>query len=161
MFEIVNIITRLYNQKNRNLPDIDYCLNDLRENDFSTTFKLVSSLNKEWLSKVPQGLEDSIKNIYIRSGCSLNVCKSYMEQFQNDFYLFLRMRSEEMLPNGRMVLTFIGKKRGRSFMQRRFLPLFLLSDALVDLVLEGLVKESEADSFNLSFYQTNEGEVRE
>ncbi|ESQ44653.1 hypothetical protein EUTSA_v10003235mg [Eutrema salsugineum] len=195
MSEIINTITKSYQQINQSIPEIDYCLNDLPENDFNTTFKLVSSLNKEvkgncfisgvpgsfysrllpkkslhflhssysihWLSKVPQGLEDNKKNVYISSGCSLNVCQSYMEQFQNDFYLFLRMRSEEMLPNGRMVLTFIGKKDVDPLCRDGFYLWSLLSDALVDLVLEEVVKESEVDSFNLPFYQPNEEEVRE
>ncbi|ESQ44656.1 hypothetical protein EUTSA_v10003363mg, partial [Eutrema salsugineum] len=196
MFEIVNTITRLYNQKNQNLPEIDYCLNDLPENDFNTTFKLFSSLNKEgkgncflsgvpgsfysrlfptkslhflhssyslhWLSKVPQGLEYNKKNIYIRSGCSLNVCKSYMKQFQNDFFLFLRLRSEEMLSNGRMVLTFLGKQDLDPLNSDGHYICSLLSDALVDLVSElRIYQESDLDSFNLPLYKPNEGEVRE
>ncbi|ESQ44655.1 hypothetical protein EUTSA_v10003351mg, partial [Eutrema salsugineum] len=172
------------------LPEIDYCLNDLPQNDFNTSFKLVPSFNKEvqgkcfisgvpgsfysrlfptkslhflhssysihWLSKVPQGLEDNINNVYIRSGCSLSVCHSYMYQFQTDFYSFLRMRSEEMLPNGRMVLTFIGKKDVDPLCRDGFYLWSLLSDALIDL---GVVKQSEVDSFNLPFYNPNEGEV--
>lgn len=173
MFEIVNTITGSYQQTNQNLPEIDYCLNDLPENDFNTTFKLVPSFNKEvkgkcyisgvpgsfysrlfprkslhflhssyslmWLSKVPQGLEDNKNNVYIRSGCSLSVCQSYTNQFQNDFYLFLRMRSEEMLPDGRMVLTFIGKKDVDPLCRDGFYLWSLLSDAFIDLVSEVII----------------------
>ncbi|CAA7024603.1 unnamed protein product [Microthlaspi erraticum] len=193
MFQIVNTITGSYQQTNQNLPEIDYCLNDLPENDFNTNFKMVPPFNKEvkgkcyisgvpgsfysrlfpekslhflhssyslmWLSKVPQGLEANKNNVYIRSGCSLSVCQSYMNQFQNDFNLFLRMRSEEMLPNGRMVLTFIGKKDVDPLCRDGFYLWSLLSDAFIDLVSEGVVKQSEVDSFNLPFYNPNEGEV--
>lgn len=39
-----------------------------------------------------------------------NVLRSYYEQFQNDFSMFLKCRSEEMVAGGRMVLTFLGRK---------------------------------------------------
>ncbi|ESQ44651.1 hypothetical protein EUTSA_v10003423mg [Eutrema salsugineum] len=193
MLEIVNTITGSYQQTNQDLPEIDYCLNDLPQNDFNTTFKLVPFFNKEvkgkcfisgipgsfysrlfpnkslhflhssysihWLSKVPQGLEDNKNNVHIRSGCSLNVCRSYMNQFQTDFNLFLRMRSEEILPNGRMVLTFIGHKDVKPFCRDDFYLWSLLSDALIDLVSEGVVKQSEVDSFNVPFYNPSAGEV--
>lgn len=98
-----------------------------------------SSFSIHWLSKVPQGLEDNENNVYIRSGCSLDVCKSYMNQFQNDFSLFLRLRSEEMLPSGRMVLTISGKKDLDPLFRDGFLRWALLSDALADLVSEVLI----------------------
>ncbi|WZY70328.1 hypothetical protein YC2023_002568 [Brassica napus] len=37
----------------------------------------------------------------------------------------------------------------------------LLADSLLDLVSEGIVKESDVDSFNLPFYDAGEEEVRE
>lgn len=171
MLQIVNTITESYqSQTNQNPPEIDYCLNDLPENDFNSVFKLAPSFSEKvkgkcfisgvpgsfytrlfpkkslhflhsstslhWLSKVPQGLEDNKRNIYIRSGCSLNVCKSYMNQFQNDFSSFLRSRSEEILSNGRMVLTFVGKKSLDPLARDGFYHCNLLSDALADLVSE-------------------------
>ncbi|KAH0942495.1 hypothetical protein HID58_002132 [Brassica napus] len=61
-----------------------------------------SSLSLHWLSKVPDGLEENKTNVYLRSPCPPNVYKSYLTQFKNGFSLFLRMRAEETMPNGRM-----------------------------------------------------------
>ncbi|CAA0406035.1 putative SAM dependent carboxyl methyltransferase [Arabidopsis thaliana] len=199
MSEIVNTIITSYQQKGKNLPEINCCLNDLPDNDFNTTFKLVpafhkllkmdvkgkcfisgvpgsfysrlfpskslhfvhSSLCLHWLSKVPDGLEDNKKNVYLRSPCPPNVYKSYLTQFKNDFSLFLRLRADETVPNARMALTFVGRKSLDPLSKDCFQNWSLISDSLLDLVSEGIVKESDVDSFNLPFYNPDESEVRE
>lgn len=47
-------------------------------------------------------------NIYITKTSPPGVFKAYLNQFQKDFTLFLRTRSEEIIPGGGMVLTTIG-----------------------------------------------------
>ena len=37
------------------------------------------------------------------------VYKAYLKQFQQDFKLFLKSRSEELVPGGAMVLLFFGR----------------------------------------------------
>ncbi|CAH2064436.1 unnamed protein product [Thlaspi arvense] len=120
-----------------------------------------SSYSIHWLSKVPDGIEDNKKDIYLRGPCLPNVYKSYLNQFQNDFSLFLRMRSEEIVTNGGMVLMFLGREASDPLSKDCFGNMSLLSDSLNDLVSEGLVKESDVESFNLPFYNPDEGEVRE
>ncbi|CAA7055053.1 unnamed protein product [Microthlaspi erraticum] len=122
-----------------------------------------SSYSLHWLSRVPQGLkeEDNKRSVFINSSSPLNVYKSYLEQFQNDFSLFLKMRSEEMMPNGRMVLAFISRNASDPLYRDCFHMWSVLSDSLLDLVAEGVVKESEVDAFNMPFYDPEEGEVRE
>lgn len=51
MSEIVNTINVLCQQRNQKPPEIDCCLNDLSENDFNTTFKLIPFFNKRVKSK--------------------------------------------------------------------------------------------------------------
>ncbi|ESQ45426.1 hypothetical protein EUTSA_v10011047mg, partial [Eutrema salsugineum] len=120
-----------------------------------------SSFSLHWLSKVPDGLENNSKSIHIKDPCPPDVYKSYLNQFKNDFSLFLRMRSEEMVPNGHMVLTFVGRKVSDNLSKACFQVWSLLSDCLLDLVSEGVFRESEMESFNMPFYNPNEDEVRE
>lgn len=49
-------------------------------------------------------------NIYMAKSSPPVVFKAYLEQFQRDFSLFLKLRSEEMTCGGRMVLTLMGRK---------------------------------------------------
>ncbi|VVA90764.1 unnamed protein product [Arabis nemorensis] len=190
MSGIVNTIIDLYHQKGRtDLPEIDYFLNDLPENDFNTTFKLLPSFQKglktilkgrcfmsgtpgsfysrlfpkkslhfvhlsysiHWLSKVPQGLkeDDNKKSVFLNSSSTQKVYKSYLDQFQTDFSLFLKMRSEEIMPNGRMVLVFMGRQASDPMYRDCFHPHV------------GLVKESEVDAFNMPFYDPTKGEVKD
>ncbi|KAF2302334.1 hypothetical protein GH714_034131 [Hevea brasiliensis] len=66
-----------------------------------------SSYSLQWLSQVPEGLEDNKGNIYMASGSPPSVLKAYYLQFQKDFSLFLNCRFNELVVGGRMVLTFL------------------------------------------------------
>lgn len=65
--------------------------------------------------QVPEGLDDE-KGVAMNKG---NVCmakssppcvfKAYLEQFQRDLSLFLKLRSEEVISGGRMVLMLFGR----------------------------------------------------
>ena len=46
--------------------------------------------------------------IYLTTASPPSVHKAYFEQFRQDFKLFLRSRSEELVPGGGMFLTFVG-----------------------------------------------------
>ncbi|CAN7002025.1 unnamed protein product [Brassica rapa subsp. trilocularis] len=199
--EIVNTINVLCQKSNQNPPEIDCCLNDLPENDFNTTFKLVPFFKKElmmtnqascfvngtpgsfysrlfsrnslhfvhssyslhWLSKVPEKLENDTENVYISNSSPQSAYKAYLNQFQRDFTMFLTLRSEEMVSNGRMVLTFNGRNTLNSDPLYRDCCHFwtLLSNSLCDLVSEGLVSESKLGAFNVPFYDPNEQELKE
>ncbi|XP_010488883.1 PREDICTED: salicylate/benzoate carboxyl methyltransferase-like [Camelina sativa] len=199
MSAIANTIMDSYQQMGKTPPEIYCYLNDLPENDFNTTFKLVPSFLKKqktefkercfvsgvpgsfysrlfprkslhfvhsafsihWLSKIPDGLEGNTKSIHIKHPYTPNVYKSYLNQFKNDFSVFLKMRSEEIVHNGHMVLTFVGRKASNTLSNDCFQVWSLLSDCLRDLASEGFVKQSEMESFNMPFYNPSEQEVRD
>ncbi|OMO84463.1 SAM dependent carboxyl methyltransferase [Corchorus olitorius] len=117
-----------------------------------------SSSSVHWLSKVPKGVENNKWNIYMAKSSPPNVFKAYAKQFQEDFSLFLTMRAEEMKPRGHMFLTLIGRKNPDP--STEFYGWELLAESLSDLVSEGLVKESDLDSFNIPYYAPYEEEVR-
>ncbi|CDY58433.1 BnaC03g71190D [Brassica napus] len=199
MSEIINTTNVLCQKWNQNPPEIDCCLNDLPNNDFNTTFKLIHSFKEKnftskvpyfvsgvpgsfysrlfprkslhlvhssyglhWLSKVPEGLEKNKMSVYITASSPLSAYKAYLKQFQRDFTTFLKLRSEEMVSNGRMVLTFIGRNNMDNPLHRDCCHFWtLLSKSLHDLVIEGLVSASKVDSFYMPFYDPSKEEVKE
>ena len=66
--------------------------------------------------QVPPGLDSKASTainkgrIYISKTSPQSVLDSYMLQFQKDFSLFLKSRSDEIVPGGCMVLSFTGRK---------------------------------------------------
>ncbi|KAJ0039785.1 hypothetical protein Pint_28338 [Pistacia integerrima] len=120
-----------------------------------------SSYSVHWLSKVPENLENNKGNIYMAKSSPPSVYKAYLEQFQKDFSLFLSLRSEEIICGGRMLLTFIGRSVADPWSKDCCYLWELLTKSILELVDEGLVEESELDSFNLPFYTPYAEEVRE
>lgn len=95
-----------------------------------------SAFSIHWLSKIPDGLESNTTSIHIKELYRPNVYKSYLNQFKNDFSLLLKMRSEEIVNNGHMVLTFVGRKVSDTISKDCFQVWSLLSDCLLDLASE-------------------------
>lgn len=65
--------------------------------------------------QIPAGLESNARQhlnkgkVYISRSSPRSVLDAYSLQFQNDFSLFIKSRSEELVPGGRMVLSFMGR----------------------------------------------------
>ncbi|KAL8245385.1 hypothetical protein R6Q59_011643 [Mikania micrantha] len=119
-----------------------------------------SSYSIQWLSQVPQGLEDNKLNIYISKTSPLNILQAYRKQFHSDFKKFLQLRYEEIVHGGHMVLTLPGRSNVDPTTDDCWNLWDLLTKSLLELLNEELVQESDINSFNLPFYLPCVDEVR-
>ncbi|XP_061346476.1 S-adenosyl-L-methionine:benzoic acid/salicylic acid carboxyl methyltransferase 3-like [Gastrolobium bilobum] len=119
-----------------------------------------SSYSLQWLSHVPEGVENNKGNIYMASTSPINVLKAYYEQFQRDFSLFLECRAEELVEGGRMVLTTLGSPGDDPSSKECCYIWELLAVALNDMVSEGIIKEEQVDSFNIPQYTPSPSELK-
>ncbi|EOA16849.1 hypothetical protein CARUB_v10005072mg [Capsella rubella] len=133
----------------------------------NTIHFIYSSYSLHWLSKVPPSLYDE-QGKSINKGCvsicsmsSEAVTKAYYSQFKEDFSIFLRCRSKELVAAGRMVLIILGREgpshadRGNSFFWE------LLSRTIMDLVVQGETEEEKLDSYDMHFYAPSAAEVED
>ncbi|GMY28511.1 jasmonate O-methyltransferase-like [Fagus crenata] len=117
-----------------------------------------SSSSLHWLSQVPPELDSKASTainkgrIYISKTSPQSVLDSYLLQFQKDFSLFLKSRSEEIVPGGRMVLSFMGRRSMDPTTVESIHQWELLAQALMNMVSEGLVLEEKVDTFNAPYY---------
>ncbi|KAJ0941104.1 putative methyltransferase [Helianthus annuus] len=119
-----------------------------------------SSYSVHWLSQVPEGLENNKQNIYIAKTSPLDVLQAYGKQFQTDFTKFLQLRSEELVHDGRMVIVFQSRSSLDPTNDECRTLWELLTMSLLELLKEGLVLESDINSFNLPFYFPHGDELR-
>ncbi|ERM94637.1 caffeine synthase 1 [Amborella trichopoda] len=126
-----------------------------------------SSHGLHWLSKVPEGLNDKAGlplnkgKTHVSQSSPSSVPQAYLHQFQKDFSLFLKLRSKEMVSDGRMVLSFAGRKTSDPCEKEDTFYTEQLSEAFAFLVSKGVVDEGKLDSFNMPRYHPCEDEVRE
>ncbi|CAK8562221.1 unnamed protein product [Lathyrus sativus] len=120
-----------------------------------------SSYSLHWLSKVPEGVDNKNKgNIYLSTTSPSNVIKAYYKQFQKDFSLFLECRAQEIVEGGRMILTFIGRKNDDPSNKECCYIWDLLTIALKDMVLQGIIDDEKLDTFNIPNYYPSPSEVK-
>jgi len=125
-----------------------------------------SSSSLHWRSQVPEVLEASRDallnkdNIYISETSTSFVVKCFREQFNKDFSTFLKLRHEELVYGGNMVLTFCGRKDENVYNGDLNKLFGLLAMSLQSLVTKGLVESEKLDSFNLPFYGPSISEVK-
>ncbi|CAA0820694.1 S-adenosyl-L-methionine-dependent methyltransferases superfamily protein [Striga hermonthica] len=118
-----------------------------------------SSYGLQWRSQVPQGLENNRENIHHAMASPPDVFAAYYSQFKRDFTTFLESRAVEMVVGARMVLTFVSRSVEDRSTKDEQQHLKLLSDTLIDMVQEGLVKEADLHSFNFPIYTPSKQEV--
>ncbi|RZC94048.1 hypothetical protein C5167_016743 [Papaver somniferum] len=120
-----------------------------------------SSYSLHWLSQAPTGNESNKGNVYIAKSSPPSVVEAYCRQFKKDFISFLNCRSEELIKGGRMVLTFLCRKSSDPTSKEGICSLLgLLSMALKDMVLEGVVEEEKLDICNFPVYYPSLEEVK-
>ncbi|CAL0311484.1 unnamed protein product [Lupinus luteus] len=119
-----------------------------------------SSYSLQWLSQVPEGIENNKGNIYMAKTSPTNVMKAYYAQFERDFSLFLKCRAEELVEGGYMVLTFLGRRNDDPSGKECCYIWELLASALNDMVSEGMIKEEQMDTFNIPLYSPSASEVK-
>ncbi|GMI68905.1 hypothetical protein like AT4G36470 [Hibiscus trionum] len=128
---------------------------------------IYSSYSLHWLSKVPPALYDergeSVNkgNVYISESSPPSVSQAYYNQFREDFELFLKSRSEELVTGGRMVLILLGRigqdhvDRGNSFFWE------ILSRSLAVSVSRGEIERGNLDSYEVHFYAASRNEIED
>ncbi|KAL5557999.1 hypothetical protein UlMin_034210 [Ulmus minor] len=125
-----------------------------------------SSSSLHWLSQVPSGLEINSKTalnkgrFYISKSSPQSVLDAYSVQFQKDFSMFLRCRSQEIVEGGLMVLAFMGRSSSDPTTEESCYHWELLARALMTMVSEGLIEEEKVDSFNAPYYAPCPEEVK-
>ncbi|XVE69842.1 hypothetical protein DITRI_Ditri10aG0024000 [Diplodiscus trichospermus] len=125
-----------------------------------------SSSSLHWLSQVPDGLESNAfrhlnkGKVYISKTSPQSVLDAYSLQFQNDFSEFMKSRSQELVPGGRMVLSFMGRRSADPTTEASCHHWELLAQAIMSLVKEGLIEEEKVDSFNAPYYAPCAEEIK-
>ncbi|XP_068489142.1 3,7-dimethylxanthine N-methyltransferase 1-like isoform X2 [Phaseolus vulgaris] len=115
-----------------------------------------SSNSLHWLSQDPLlGSSLNKGHCHIVSTSPPEVYKAYLTQFQQDFKLFLKLRSEELVSGGAMALLFLGNQENP-----RITGWELISLILNEMFLEGLIEEEKMDSFNIPVYEPTVEEIR-
>ncbi|ESW11767.1 hypothetical protein PHAVU_008G057800 [Phaseolus vulgaris] len=116
-----------------------------------------SSNSLHWLSQDPLlGSSLNKGHCHIVSTSPPEVHKAYLKQFQQDFKLFLKLRSEELVSGGAMVLLFLGNHE-----IRRRTSWEIVSLTLNEMFLEGLIEEAKLESFNIAVYEPTVEEVKQ
>lgn len=125
-----------------------------------------SSYCLHWRSELLDGLAAKREmylnkgNIYIAKTTPPYVVKIYQEHFQKDMLLFLKLRYEELVLDGQMVLTFLGRKTEDVYNGDLSQLYGLIAQSLEYLVEEGLLERERLNSFNMPFYGPSVTEVK-
>ncbi|KAK4836231.1 hypothetical protein QYF36_020218 [Acer negundo] len=135
---------------------------EVKEELFMSTGEGESSYLQNSGLTVPIDLPINKGKIYISKTSPPAVREAYLAQFQQDFYLFLRSRAQEMVPDvGRVVLILHGRLSADPTSKDNYTPWELFSDAISHLVSKGLIDEEKLDSFDVPYYTPSQDEVKD
>ncbi|KAL7089809.1 hypothetical protein ACP275_12G000600 [Erythranthe tilingii] len=128
---------------------------------------IYSSNSLHWLSKVPAGIYDehgfsiNKKSIYISERSTEEVSLAYLKQFQDDFSLFLKSRSEEVVCGGRMVLILLGRTGSHHADRGNSVFWEIMYRSLSIMVDEGEIEEEKLESYEVHFYAPSKEELED
>ncbi|KAF5959703.1 hypothetical protein HYC85_000912 [Camellia sinensis] len=123
-----------------------------------------SSYNVHWLTQAltsREGLALNKGKICISKTCPPVVGEAYLSLFQEDFTMFLNARSQEVVPNGCMVLILRGRQSSHPSNMESCFTWELLAIAIAQLVSQGLIDEDKLDTFNVPSYFLSLEEVKD
>lgn len=119
-----------------------------------------------WLSQAPSGLYSpegkgiNKGTIYISETSPREVGKAYLGQFERDLTQFLKCRSQEVVPNGLMLLTFRGRPSSSDLATWHPWELKLLSLSISSLVSKGMLEEEKVDTFDFPYFGATKEEIQ-
>ncbi|KAK9700031.1 hypothetical protein RND81_08G212500 [Saponaria officinalis] len=123
-----------------------------------------SSASLHWLSQVPLGVrsEDGVElnkgNILASHTSTPYIQQTYFAQFKHDFTSFLTCRSQEVVTNAHMLLSFAGRKSIKICEPLMGTHIY---QALARLVSKGVITEEKLESFNMPVYFPCKEEVED
>ncbi|KAK9700034.1 hypothetical protein RND81_08G212800 [Saponaria officinalis] len=123
-----------------------------------------SSAALHWLSQVPlgvrneEGMELNKGSIIASEKSSTHIQETYLAQFKHDFTSFLNSRSQEVVPNAHMLLSFAGRE---SIKPCKHLMTAHQYQALACLVSKGLITQEKLDSLNAPVYYPCKEEIED
>ncbi|KAK2428803.1 S-adenosyl-L-methionine:benzoic acid/salicylic acid carboxyl methyltransferase [Trifolium repens] len=162
--ETIKVVEKHYEEMNHKSPEYKVFLNDLPGNDFNNIFQSLDTFKENlrltFLSKVPEGVENNKGNIYLSTTSPSNVLEAYYKQYKIDFSHFLKCRAQELVEGGRLFVTFIGRQSEDPSSKECCYIWELMSMALNDMVLQGIIKEEKLNTFNLPVYYPSSSEVK-
>ncbi|KAK8556834.1 hypothetical protein V6N13_064833 [Hibiscus sabdariffa] len=176
--DIVEAVEGSSHKMFRPLPEFRVFLNDLPTNDFNSVFRSLPDfhrdLKKDRNERCPAVFIAGYPGLYDEHGKSINkggvyisessppsVSRAYWNQFRDDFSLFLKSRSEEVVTGGRMVLITLGRigqqhvDRGNSFFWE------ILSKCLAISASQGEIEKEKLECYNVHFYAASRNEIED
>uniref|UniRef100_M8BTF7 Jasmonate O-methyltransferase n=1 Tax=Aegilops tauschii TaxID=37682 RepID=M8BTF7_AEGTA len=157
-----NLVFRLFPCRSVHLFHSSYSLMWRSKGSYQFSYRgLGSTCEKKVPDELSGGAYLNEESIYIGKSTPPAVIKLYKEEYQKDLSLFLTLRFNELVCGGHMVLTFLGRKSKDMLLHGEASSMWdLLAQALLSLVLKGLVEKEKLVSFNLPFYAPSVDEVK-
>lgn len=131
----------------------------------SGSLHLVCSSNSlQWLSKTPEDLVANHICAYdidehVRRERLPVVAAAYGRQFRKDFTRFLKLRAKELVPEGQMVISLVGRRSDELATENSYVW-GTAAQILGAMASEGMIDKAKLDSFYIPVYGPSAKELR-